>query len=174
MARVAVRRIILLAVLVLVIAIQFYPTGLDRSAPDPSQAIESVLQPGPEVARILARSCDDCHGTARVWPWYASVAPASWLVAGDVKDAKGKIDFAHWAQYPPRRQARFLEAMNDEVRQGGMPLPKYLWMHRNARLSAAEKQLFGAWTERERAKLGAPAEPDQAGEPGKRGTEQRR
>ena len=154
MARVSLRRLVLLVVLLAVVGIQFFPTGLDRVPADPFQGLEAVLQPGPEVAGMLRRACNDCHGVARAWPWYASVAPASWLVAHDVREAKQKVDFAHWAQYTPHAQARLLEDMSEELRQGEMPLKQYLWMHREARLSPAEVQLFCAWTDRERARLG--------------------
>jgi hypothetical protein len=153
MGRVSLRQLVLLVILLVVVAIQFFPTSLDRAPVDPFQALEASLQPGPEVAGMLRRACNDCHGIAREWPWYASVAPVSWLVAHDVSEAKERVDFAHWAQYPPHTQARLLEAMCEEVHQGEMPLKQYLRMHRNARLSPAEVQLFCAWTDRERAKL---------------------
>lgn len=153
MGRVSLRRLVLLVILLVVVAIQFFPTSLDRAPADPSQALEATLQPGPEVAGMLRRACNDCHGIAREWPWYASVAPASWLVAHDVSEAKEKADFAHWAQYPPHTQVRLLEDMREEVQKGEMPLKQYLWMHHDARLSPAEVQLFCAWTDRERTKL---------------------
>ena len=153
MVRVSLRRLVLLIILLVVVGIQFFPTSLDRAPADPFQALEATLQPGPEVAGMLRRACNDCHGIARAWPWYASVAPASWLVAHDVSEAKEQADFAHWAQYPPHTQARLLEKMCEEVQEGEMPLRQYLWMHRAAGLSPAERQLFCAWTDRERTKL---------------------
>ncbi len=153
MGRVSLRRLVLLVILLVVVGIQFFPTSLDRVPADPFQALEATLQPGPEVAGMLRRACNDCHGIARAWPWYASVAPASWLVAHDVSEAKEQADFAHWAQYSPHTQARLLEKMCEEVQKGEMPLRQYLWMHREAGLSPAEGQLFCAWTDRERAKL---------------------
>lgn len=153
MRRVSLRSLVLFVILLVVVAIQFFPTGLDRAPADPFQALEASLQPGPEVAGMLRRACNDCHGIVREWPWYASVAPVSWLVARDVSEAKEHADFAHWAQYAPHTQAKLLGEMCEEVQKGAMPLQKYLWMHRDARLSPAEVQLFCAWTDRERAKL---------------------
>ncbi|MHB8080332.1 MAG: heme-binding domain-containing protein [Candidatus Krumholzibacteriia bacterium] len=154
MGRVTLRRLVLLVILLVAVAIQFFPTGLDRAPADPHQGLEAVLQPGPEVVGMLGRACNDCHGTARAWPWYASVAPASWLVAHDVREAKKDMDFTHWAQYTPHAQARKLAGMCEKLQKGEMPLQQYLWMHRDARLSPAEVQLFCAWTDRERTRLG--------------------
>jgi len=155
MGRVSLRRFVLLVILLTVVGIQFYPTGLDRAPADPSQALEASLQPAPEVAGMLARACNDCHGIVRQWPWYASVAPVSWLLAHDMSEAKEKVDLAHWAQYPPQTQARLLADMCEEVQKGEMPLKQYLWMHREARFTPGEVQLFCAWTDREQARLGA-------------------
>lgn len=154
MGRVTLRRLVLLVVLLLVVGIQFVPTGLDRTPADPYQGIEAVLQPGPEVSGMLNRACNDCHGTARAWPWYASVAPVSWLIAHDVREAHQHVDFSHWAQYTPHAQARKLGNMCEELQKGEMPLQQYLWMHHDARLSPGEVQLFCAWTDRERTRLG--------------------
>ncbi len=149
------RRLALLALLAALVAIQFVPTGLDRAPADPALSLERRLEPSPEIASILQRSCNDCHGTPRSWPWYASVAPVSWLIARDVKEAKEHADFSLWGRMDAGRQAKVLDEIREEAQRGSMPPGNYLRVHRDARLSPGEVQLIGAWTERERARLSA-------------------
>jgi len=163
MARLSPARAFFAFILFAVVGIQFVPTGLDRTTPPPELSLARRLEPSAEITRILARSCDDCHGTPRAWPWYASVAPVSWLIASDVKEAREHVDFGRWGEYPPGVQAKMLEEMCEEAQRGGMPPQLYLRVHRDARLSPDEARLFCAWVERERDRLAgasAPSAPD--------------
>lgn len=153
------RRAALWIFLVLLAALQLLRPDLGGPASDPSATLLVHLQPEAPVAALLQRSCDDCHGVAAKWPWYAQVVPASWLIAYDVDEAKEYVDFTRWASYPPAQQRALLEEMCDEARRGKMPLGRYLWLHKEARLSPADLELLCAWTEREREKLSAPAAP---------------
>ena len=40
----------------------------------------------PETRALAVRACFDCHSNETVWPWYAYVAPVSWLVAHDTDE----------------------------------------------------------------------------------------
>jgi len=37
-----------------------------------------------------------CHSNEVAWPWYADVAPASWLVAYDVHEGRAELNFSLW------------------------------------------------------------------------------
>ena len=56
-----------------------------------------------------------------------------------------------------RRQVELLREMGEEVREGGMPLPRYLWVHSEARLTAAERERISRWAEEEAARILASA-----------------
>ncbi|HEU4427432.1 MAG TPA: heme-binding domain-containing protein [Myxococcota bacterium] len=113
----------------LLVAIQLVP--LSRSNPP----IESALAAPPDVQAILDRSCMDCHSHATRWPWYAYVAPASWLVVYDVHHAREHLNFSRWGSYAPDRQRKKLEEMLEEAEGGSMPMTPYLWIHSEAKLS---------------------------------------
>jgi hypothetical protein len=81
----------LLAVLLVIIAIQFVPVKRDNPASETAQAIESVTTVPADVHAILQRSCADCHSNRTRWPWYSQVAPVSWLVAQDVHEGRGEL-----------------------------------------------------------------------------------
>lgn len=129
----------LIAVAVLLVAIQFVPLG--RTNPP---ATTKVPAP-PEALAVLERSCFDCHSNETRWPWYAYVAPVSWLVTHDVKEGREHVNFSEWAQYDAEKVADILDEVHDEVEEGKMPLPIYLVMHGDARLSAQDKQALHAW-----------------------------
>jgi hypothetical protein len=147
--------VVLLAVLVFVVAQLFRP---ERTNPreDPTQTLDAVLAPPADVARILDRACADCHSNRTRWPWYSSVAPTSWFVADHVRDGRAKMSFSYWAAYPQDRQARKLRGICNVVKKDEMPLASYLFIHRDAKLSDADKKTLCDWTDATRAKLGAP------------------
>lgn len=93
----------------------------------------------PETRALAKRACFDCHSNETVWPWYAKVAPMSWLVVYDVRSGRAEFNFSDWydGDKPGRKAA-------EEIREGGMPLPQYLLMHPEARLTPAEKEALQA------------------------------
>jgi hypothetical protein len=135
------RKILKYGVIVLVlvfIGIQFIQPERTNPPVDPALTFEAVAKPGPEVASLVRRACYDCHSHETVWPWYAYVAPVSWLVADDVRVARRKLNFSQWNLLGPEMSRTRLKDACEEVKEGGMPLRNYLLMHPQARLTAAD------------------------------------
>ncbi|HEY3249924.1 MAG TPA: heme-binding domain-containing protein, partial [Ignavibacteria bacterium] len=84
-----------------------------------------------------------------VWPWYTNIAPASWLVAQDVRNGRAKMNFSEWGKIPESKQEARLEAICDKITEGEMPLPKYLIFHGDAVLTQQDKDALCKWTEDE-------------------------
>ncbi|MFB3854426.1 MAG: heme-binding domain-containing protein [Vicinamibacterales bacterium] len=150
-------RVLLWVVVVILAAFaaaQFFP--VDRTTPpvDPSRAIGAHLAVPQPVADILERSCRDCHSYATRWPWYVRVAPASWFMAGHVREAREHMNLSEWGTYDRGEMSELLGEMCGEVRERNMPLPSYLLLHRGARLSDADIELLCGWTEEARRALG--------------------
>jgi hypothetical protein len=133
-----VRRLAL-AVAVLLVVAQFLP--VDRHNPP----VESNVDAPPDVEAILRRACYDCHSNETVWPWYSRVAPVSWLVAHDVHEGRDHVNFSTWNRLSDSDRAHAFEEIGDEIESDGMPLPIYLPLHPEARLTAAEKMAVLAW-----------------------------
>jgi len=149
-------------VLFLFIVIQFF--GPERTNPkiEPSRSVQSLTQIPPEVSNILKRACYDCHSNATRWPWYSYVAPVSWLVIDDVNEGRSHVNFSEWAQYSPKKVTKALDDICEEIDEKHMPLPQYLLMHSNAKLSDADIEAICAWTKAETARLtGEPAAEDE-------------
>jgi hypothetical protein len=122
------------------------------------QALVKGVTDDPAVAKILARSCQDCHSKRTRWPWYGRIPPASWLLNNDVTAARSHMDFSRWGQYSLDDKREILTEMAAELRTDQMPPGRYLFMHPHARLSADEIALISAWTRSERHKLRAQAD----------------
>lgn len=99
-----------------------------------------------EVARVLRTSCYDCHSNESSWPWYSRVAPASWLVAHDVKEAREHLNFSAWGSLDEDRRRKLAEEIWEEVEEGEMPLKAYLLAHSEARLDEAAMTLLREWS----------------------------
>lgn len=98
-----------------------------------------------EVQALMRRSCNDCHSNETVWPWYARVAPASFLVTRDVKDGRKKLNLSIWDSYDEVRKSRKKKEIAKEVGRGDMPPWYYVPLHPKAKLSAAERELIVNW-----------------------------
>ena len=131
-------KIALLALLALFVIAQFIQPGRQNPPSDPAASFEAVAKPSPQVRAIMERACQDCHSNRTVWPWYSRVAPASWLVADDVSEARQHLNFSEWGRMGPERK---LEALGDvcrEVNADDMPLWQYKLLHPAARLQPGD------------------------------------
>jgi hypothetical protein len=106
----------------------------------------SEIAADPSVKPLLRRACFNCHSNETVWPWYSDVAPASWLVGSDVKEARQHLNFSEWGTYPAEKQHFKLMGIADELRDGGMPPWYYSAVHPASRLTGAEREKVSKWT----------------------------
>lgn len=132
---------LLVALGIVIAALQFVPARL-TNPPVPAD-----LQANPQVKAALWRSCYNCHSNETSWPWYARVAPASWIVTHDVAEARSRFNFSDWGTYAVARQERRATECAEEAEQHGMPPALYLIMHPDARLSAEETRTLRTWAD---------------------------
>ena len=125
------------------------------SRTNPPVDAEIVVEPN--VRALLRRACWDCHSHETVWPWYAWVAPVSWLVAHDVNHAREELDFSRFESYAPKKQRKKLGEVGEEVDEGHMPLWYYVLLHPTARLDDEERRRLIDWADAERERHGAKA-----------------
>ena len=144
--------VVVILIALLVIA-QFVRPDMSLPNSDPAHSIERSVAVPPQVDQILKRSCYDCHSSKTRWPWYAKVAPSSWLLASDVNDGRKAMSFSEFATYTPKKQAHRMNDICEQVKGGDMPLWFYLPLHPAAKLSDADKQTLCTWSSGERAKI---------------------
>lgn len=122
---------ILLGLLALFVLAQLVPYG--RSLDNPAVRQEPPWD-SRETRVIAQRACFDCHSNETRWPWYAWVAPISWLVQHDVSEAREHLNFSEWD-----REQKDADEAAEVVEEGEMPLWYYLPAHPEARLTAGER-----------------------------------
>jgi hypothetical protein len=98
-----------------------------------------------DVQNILKTSCYDCHSNNTAYPWYNNIQPVAWFLADHVKEGKGELNFSEFATYPIGRQYRKLAEINNEVKDGEMPLSSYTLIHGNAKLNDQQKLAVSNW-----------------------------
>jgi hypothetical protein len=151
-----VRRIlkwIAISGVILFAGIQFIRPETTNPPVDPELAADRFLVIDPDVATLLRTACFDCHSNETVWPWYAHVAPASWLVARDVNEGRKHLNLSTWGEYAGPRRVLALEEIAEEVHGGSMPYPPYLLLHPEAKLDSAARARIVGWATRESDRL---------------------
>ncbi len=128
------------------IGIQFVPVERTNPRIDPAQTVERQVFVPATVKAVLDRSCKDCHSDETRWPWYAHVAPTSWLLTHHVARAREEVNFSEWGQYDPDSARDILIEICRQVKRGAMPIGQYTLIHRSARLSPQDVDALCAWT----------------------------
>lgn len=106
----------------------------------------SKLYPMPEnVQAILKTSCYDCHSNNTVYPWYSKIQPVAWWLNNHIVEGKRELNFSEFASYRIGRQYRKLNEINEQVKEGEMPLDSYLWIHKDAKLDEQQKLTLANW-----------------------------
>jgi cytochrome c len=137
-----------------------HPFGRVKTPASSASLLADASVPAP-VMEIVSRSCQNCHSEKTEWPVYSYVAPMSWMVEKDVHDARSKMDLSRWRDYSSEQRQEFLSEIGSLVRNHRMPLPRYLLLHPEARLSDSDVNRLYQWTRSERKRLRA-AEPPAA------------
>jgi hypothetical protein len=63
------------------------------------------------------------------------------------------MNLSRWQDYSLDDRLRLLSELGSAVRNGEMPVQRYLWLHPEARLSDVERQQIYRWTKKERSRL---------------------
>lgn len=138
---------ILLSIFILVfIGIQFMkPSVRQNETGGHGNNLYKLYNVPPAVQAILRKSCDDCHSNTTDYPWYTSIQPVRYYLGGHVKAAKEELNFDEFASYSKRKRSNKLRAIVSSIKEQRMPLPSYLLMHHQARLSQQEAVALINW-----------------------------
>lgn len=143
----------LVGVVVVLVGAQFVRPDRTNPPVDASARIGARLAVPADVQHLLDQSCADCHTHATEWPWYTSVAPVSWIVAGHVAEGREYLNFDMWSQYSDDDAQKLLEDIAEEVLRQKMPLPQYLRLHAEAELLDRDRQRLAEWARAERGRI---------------------
>ncbi len=132
---------VLIFIVVLLVAIQFIPAKVVN----PKSNVSLEIKAPKKVMKILKKSCYDCHSNEVKLPWYASIAPASFFIKRHVSLGREWVNFSIWNSYTAKQKDKKLEQIFRSVYHA-MPLPDYLKLHKDARLTQKQKNIIRNWT----------------------------
>jgi hypothetical protein len=152
------KKIIKIALIVIVVAFiigQFIRPDFSNPPVVPSETLTASTEVPADVQAVLARSCNDCHSNETRYPWYSKVTPFNWFLADHIKDGRKEMNLSVWNTYTPKRKMKKLEEICEQVEQAEMPLPSYLWIHREAVMGDGDAALLCNWSKAESARIQA-------------------
>ncbi|MDE3142723.1 MAG: heme-binding domain-containing protein [Bacteroidota bacterium] len=151
---------ILVALLVVLIVIQFIHPKKNQSTEILATDISKTYAVPKDVETILAKACNDCHSNNTNYPWYNNIQPVAWWLNNHVNDGKRHLNFSDFTSMKVARQYKRLDDCMEQIKEGEMPLESYTWIHKNAILTDGEKQTLNNWciTVRDSIKAKYPAD----------------
>jgi hypothetical protein len=139
---------ILYGILAVLIVIQFIRPDRNNGTLDGANEISKKYNVPANVQTILNQSCYDCHSNKTNYPWYSNIQPVGWwLQYSHINDGKRHLNFSEYATYPEKKAKHKFEEIADEVKEGGMPLGTYTFLHHDAALSAEQSKILTEWAE---------------------------
>lgn len=139
--------VILIALLILLGAIQFIRPERNLATVESRYDVFYMTETNPELVRTLKMACYDCHSDRTTYPWYASIAPVSWMIAQHVKEGKEHLNFSQWMTYTKDEQLHQLREISEVLQWAKMPPSSYLLMHREAKLTGPERRVIITWAD---------------------------
>jgi len=126
----------LVIILVIVVPLQFETPEI-KNPP-----VTGQLSAPKEVTQIYKRACYDCHSNETKLRWYDKIAPASWKVVADVREARARFNFSEWNKLSPADQQVILWKTVNAVIAGKMPLTSYTMMHPETKISKTDVEIL--------------------------------
>jgi hypothetical protein len=136
--------VLIVVVLAFVVAQFFRPNRINPPIVE-GDALEATLTVPDDVSAVMSRSCNDCHSHKTVFPWYSNISPVSWFLADHVEHGRSHLNFSVWNTYNKRQKLKKLDEIREQIDLAAMPLPSYLWVHRDAVLSEADAKVLKDW-----------------------------
>jgi hypothetical protein len=136
---------ILIVIVVLLIFIQFIHPKKNTDPVITPQDI-AVMYPLPDsIHLILQKACYDCHSNTTRYPWYNNVQPVAFWLNHHINEGKEHLNFSAFGSYPKDKQIKKLKNVAHIIEESHMPLDSYLWIHKDAVLTEAERDMLIAW-----------------------------
>ena len=138
---------ILVGLLLLVVIMQLLqPTRNISDGPFENDISKAYAIPA-DVQTVLTQKCYDCHSNNTHYPWYIHIQPIGWWMASHIKEAKDELNFSEFKTYDQKRATHKLEELVEVTEEGSMPLKSYVWLHSEAKVTAAEAQAIKTWVQ---------------------------
>ena len=131
----------------------------------PTQPAMAELQAPGEVKKVIEKDCYSCHSDQLRLSWFDKIVPGYWLVRHDILTAREHLNFSTVGAKPAAVQkATLYEAVN-MIQLGAMPLPQFLRLHPEARVTPDELAMLKAYLAPWTPALQPVANPEEAATP---------
>jgi uncharacterized membrane protein len=137
----------LVGILLLLVVIQTIQPIRNISDTESPNDISKTFEVNDKVYGILKEKCYDCHSNNTRYPWYNYIQPAGWWLAAHIYEGKEHLNFSEFKTYTAKRQSHKLREIYDAVNEGWMPLETYIWLHKDAKITAEDRDAINAWIE---------------------------
>lgn len=111
----------------------------------PAGPATAEVQTTSEVKRILEKDCYSCHSNQRRLAWFDQAVPAYWLVRHDILTARRHLNFSTIGAAPAAAQKAALYESVNMIQLGAMPLPDFVALHPDARVTPEELATLKSW-----------------------------
>jgi hypothetical protein len=139
---------VLLALSLFLVVIQIFQPRRTNPPVATSRSLSAHVRVPEDVYSALLHSCGDCHSSETHWPWYAHVAPLSWVITDDVNEGRRHMNFEDWeAQEDPKQANDRLIDICEEVQKKGMPPFSYRLVHKALLLKTQEIVSICSWSQ---------------------------
>ena len=136
---------IIYSLLIILVGIQFIPASINQQKVTPYSDIRNVYEVPDNVLTILEVSCYDCHSNNTNYPLYSRIQPFRMMMDKHVREGKEELNFSEFGNYSDRQKRNKLFSTQNQVKDGEMPLLSYTLMHKDAKLTANERNLIDEW-----------------------------
>lgn len=143
-------KVVLLTLFALFLIIQLIRPVRNERGQVPEADIGSLYEMPDQVQGIFKRACYDCHSDHTAYPWYANIQPLGWWLADHIREGKAELNFNEFGTYSLRKQKSKLKSIAGSLEDNSMPLSSYTFIHKNAKLSLADKVLVLSWLSKTR------------------------
>lgn len=135
---------IILALLIVLIIVQFIQPPHNNGSATTANDITHTVQVPDTVMALLKVACYDCHSDYTRYPWYSKITPVNWWLNNHINEGKRKTNFSEFTGSYKRKIKR-LDETAEQVEKHEMPISSYLWIHKDAKLSDAQRKLIIDW-----------------------------
>ena len=137
----------------ILVILQFFRPEKNQADTGQEYDLLQVSSVPDSLASILVLSCYDCHSNHTEYPWYSRISPVSWYLDKHIREGKEDLNLSEYGLLERAEQIGVLSDMYDALEAGSMPLPSYLFIHRDDRLSQDETEALMDWADRESLRL---------------------
>jgi hypothetical protein len=146
-------KIVAISLLAGFVIIQFFRIDQTNPPINEGETLEAAVSVPADVSQIIARSCNDCHSHKTAYPWYINIQPNGWFMKDHVDHGRSHLNFSVFNTYSKQKKGKVLDEICEQVESREMPLPSYLWLHREAILSESDRLTLCSWAQQENQKL---------------------